>query len=130
MRSTRSASPSRSITVRAADDRAAGRRARAIHRATPEPAPPEAGGWLRRMLPFLMAHKRNVFIAFGVSILGQSVAALTPIIEKTIVDDGVIAQTSPLAPWLFLLIAAGLFGFAASFIRRYIGGRVSLDVQY
>src|SRR5436190_7674035 len=82
------------------------------------------------MLPFLMAHKRNVFIAFGVSILGQSVAALTPIIEKTIVDDVVIAHNSPLAPWLFLLIAAGVFGFAASFIRRYIGGRVSLDVQY
>src|SRR3954470_18962234 len=99
-------------------------------RPTPEPAPPESGGWLRRMLPFLMAHKRNAFIAFGVSILGQSVAALTPIIEKTIVDDVVIAHNSPLAPWLFLLIAAGLFGFAAAYIRRYIGGRVSLDVQY
>ena len=68
--------------------------------ADPEPAPPEAGGWLRRLLPFLMAHKRNVFIAFGVSILGQAVAALTPVAEKIIVDDVIVNHRRPLAPWL------------------------------
>src|SRR4051794_13654729 len=99
-------------------------------RPTPEPAPAEAGGWLRRMLPFLMAHKRNVFIAFGVSILGQAVAALTPVAEKIIVDDVIVNHRRSLAPWLALLIAAGVFGFAAAFVRRYVGGRVSLDVQY
>lgn len=99
-------------------------------RPTPEPAPPEAGGWLRRLWPFLMAHKRNVFIAFGVSILGQVVAALTPLIEKTIVDDVIVGHSSPLWPWLVLLILAGVFGFVAAYIRRFVGGRVSLDVQY
>jgi ATP-binding cassette, subfamily B, bacterial len=102
----------------------------AVSRPTPEPAPPDAGGWLRRLLPFLMAHRRNVFIAFGVSILGQAVAALTPVAEKIIVDDVIVHHRRPLAPWLALLIAAGVFGFVASFVRRYIGGRVSLDVQY
>src|SRR4051812_5585172 len=77
-----------------------------------------------------MAHKRNVFIAFGVSILGQVVAALTPLIEKTIVDDVIVGHSSPLWPWLVLLILAGVFGFVAAYIRRYVGGRVSLDVQY
>lgn len=85
---------------------------------------------MRRLLPFLMAHKRNVAIAFGVSIVGQVVAALTPLAEKTIVDDVIVHHRSPLAPWLALLIAAGVFGFGAAFVRRYIGGRVSLDVQY
>ena len=56
---------------------------------TPEPAPPEAGGWLRRMLPFLMAHKRNVYVAFGVSILGQAVAQL---LDRRLVD---LAQAGP-----------------------------------
>ncbi|MEY2420268.1 MAG: ATP-binding cassette, subfamily bacterial [Acidimicrobiaceae bacterium] len=77
-----------------------------------------------------MAHKRNVFIAFGVSILGQAVAALTPLAEKIIVDDVIVNHRRPLAPWLALLIAAGVFGFGAAFVRRYVGGRVSLDVQY
>ncbi|HEV3226875.1 MAG TPA: ABC transporter transmembrane domain-containing protein, partial [Acidimicrobiales bacterium] len=105
-------------------------RQRPADRPTPEPAPPEAGGWLRRLLPFLMAHRRNVLIAFGVSILGQAVAALTPVAEKIIVDDVIINHRAPLAPWLTLLIAAGVFGFVASSVRRYVGGRVSLDVQY
>src|SRR4051812_4231454 len=77
-----------------------------------------------------MAHKRNVLIAFGVSIVGQVVAALTPLVEKTIVDDVIVHHRAPLAPWLALLIAAGVFGFFAAFVRRYVGGRVSLDVQY
>lgn len=99
-------------------------------RPTPEPAPPGTGGWLRRLLPFLMAQRRNVAIAFGVSVLGMAVSALTPLVEKTIVDDVIVTHRSPLAPWLVVLIAAGLFGFAAAFVRRYVGGRVSLDVQY
>src|SRR4051812_6721136 len=103
---------------------------RAANRPTPEPAPPEAGGWLRRLWPFLMAHKRNVGIAFGVSIIGQAVAALTPLVEKVIVDDVIVTHQSSLAPWLALLIAAGLFGFGAAYVRRFVGGRVSLDVQY
>src|SRR4051812_16265713 len=77
-----------------------------------------------------MAHKRNVAIAFGVSIVGQVVAALTPLVEKTIVDDVIVHHRAPLAPWLALLIAAGVFGFFAAFVRRYVGGRVNLDVQY
>ena len=81
---------------------------RAADRPTPEPAPPEAGGWLRRLLPFLMAHKRNVFIAFGVSILGQAVAALTPVAEKIIVDyhdlPVVVDAEEALAPAARLLV--------------------------
>src|SRR3954454_16681238 len=106
--------------MRAADDRAAGRRARALDRPTPEPAPASAGGWLRRLLPFLMAHRRNVTIAFGGSILGQAASALTPVVERTIVDDVIVHQQQPLAPWLTVLIALGLFGFAAAFVRRYV----------
>src|SRR5258706_7698083 len=123
MVSTRWAKPSGSAIMRRPDVRAA-------DRPTPEPAPPGTGGWLRRLLPFLMAHKRSVAIAFGVSIVVQVVAALTPLAEKTIVDDVIVNHRSPLAPWLAILIAAGLFGFGAAFVRRYVGGRVSLDVQY
>ncbi|MEY2438334.1 MAG: ATP-binding cassette, subfamily bacterial [Acidimicrobiaceae bacterium] len=68
--------------------------------------------------------------AFGVSVLGMAVAALTPIAEKIIVDDVIIGHRRPLAPWLALLIGAGVFGFFAAYIRRFVGGRVALDVQF
>ncbi len=60
-----------------------------------------------------MAHKRNVFIAFGVSILGQAVGALTLSPRRSFVDDVIINHRRSLAPWLALLIGAGVFGFAA-----------------
>ena len=71
-----------------------------------------------------------MFTAFGVSIVGQALAALTPVAEKIIVDDVIVTHRQPLAPWLTLLVVAGLFGFFAAYVRRFVGGRVSLDVQF
>ena len=102
----------------------------AVSRAIPEPAPPEAGGWIRRLWPFLMAHRRNVIIAFGMAVLGQVVSAFTPILSRAVVDDGIVAQTRPVWPFLVALVAAGAFSFGAAYVRRWVGGRVSLDVQY
>ena len=102
----------------------------AATRPTPQPKPKGSGGWLRRISPFLFAHKRNVALAFGVAVVGQAVTALAPLISKTIIDDVIVANRRPLAPWLGMLVASGLFGFAMSFVRRYAGGRVALDVQF
>ncbi len=99
-------------------------------RPTPEPAPKDAGGWIRRMAPFLFAHKRNVVMAFGVAVIGQGIAALVPLWSKTIVDDVIVHDRQPLGPWLILLVASGVVTFALAFVRRYAGGRVALDVQY
>ena len=58
-----------------------------------------------------MAHRRNVVIAFGMAVAGQAVAAVTPLVERLIIDDGIVAQTAPVWPWLVLLLAAGAFSF-------------------
>src|SRR3954462_5348412 len=96
-----------------------------------QPRPPGTGGWIRRlMLPFLGAHKRNVAIAFGVSVIGMVLNAITPFVEKVIVDDVIIDHNRALAPLLAILIGAGVITFGSSYIRRFVGGRVGLDVQY
>jgi ATP-binding cassette subfamily B protein len=87
-------------------------------------------GWIRRMLPFLKAHRRNVALAFGAAILGSAVAAATPAVERQIVDNVILHHRSPLAPWLAFLVVGGAVRFGAAYVRRFIGGRVSLDVQY
>ena len=104
--------------------------AHAKTRPIPSPAPPGANGWLRRLGPFLHVHRRNVAIALGAAIAGQAVAGLTPIIERAIVDHVLVTRQRSLAPLMVLLVGAGVFGFVMAFIRRFLGGRVALDVSY
>ncbi len=99
-----------------------------IDRPVPEPA--AAGGWIRRLGPFLGAHRRNVAIALGASVVGQGLMALAPLLQKVVIDDGLVGRTRPVAPWLAALVVLGLVSFAAAVVRRWVGGRVSLDVQY
>ena len=69
-------------------------------------------------------------IAVGASIIGQVAVALTPVIEKVIVDDTLVRRARPIAPLLTLLVAAGAFSFVMACVRRYLGGKVALDVSY
>ena len=82
--------------VRRGDDAAVrGAPAPAIDRAVLEPRPVGTGGWIRRLSPFLLAHRRNVIIAFGAAVAGQAVAAVTPVFEKVIIDGGIVAPDPP-----------------------------------
>ncbi len=94
--------------------------------ADPTPGP----GWLRRLGGVLRPHRRKIVIALLAAGVGQAVAALTPLVERHIVDDSIIAQRSPLGLWIGVLVLAGLARFGAAFVRRYWAGRVSLDVQH
>ena len=94
------------------------------------PAPPDAGGWIRRLGPFLRVHRRRVVIAVAASVVGQVVVALTPVIEKVIVDDTLVSSDRPAGPLIALLVVAGLVSFVLAAVRRSVGGRVALDVSY
>ena len=61
------------------------------------PAPPP-GGWLQRLGPFLRIHRRRIVIAVVASVVGQVVVALTPVIEKVIVDDTLVSSTPHASP--------------------------------
>ncbi len=86
--------------------------------------------WVRRLLPYLRAHRRDVLLSFAAALAGLTVTALTPVIQKVVIDDVILSRDRPLGPWLALLLGAGLFRFGAAHIRRYVGGRVALGIQY
>jgi ATP-binding cassette subfamily B protein len=92
--------------------------------------PTSERGWVRRLWPFLAAHKRKVLIAFGVSIGATLVTAVIPLIERSIVDNVIVAKTDPMVPLLTLLVAVGAAGFVFGYVRRFVGGRYALDVQH
>ncbi|MDQ0984589.1 ABC transporter ATP-binding protein [Streptomyces sp. V2I9] len=87
-------------------------------------------GWGRRLAGYAWRYRRNVVLALGSSLAGMAVMALVPLITKVIIDDVVTAHTRSLALWTGLFVGAAVLVYAATYIRRYYGGRLALDVQH
>jgi ATP-binding cassette subfamily B protein len=88
------------------------------------------GGWVRRLGGYVLVYKRNLTIAFAGAIVGGVAQVIVPLIERQIVDNVILRHSSPLAPWIAILVGLGVVTFVGAYFRRYRGGRVALDVQY
>jgi ATP-binding cassette subfamily B protein len=93
------------------------------------PAATKALGWVRRLWQYMLRHRRSVVISLMGALLGSSCQVIVPLIARQIVDGVIIAKTSPLLPWLVLLVALAIAQFGFTYLRRYRGGRVALEVQ-
>ncbi|MFB7371585.1 ABC transporter ATP-binding protein [Streptomyces sp. NPDC056222] len=91
---------------------------------------PQAQGWARRLAGYAWRYKANVVLALGSSLAGMAVLALVPLITKVIIDDVIGAKTRSLAVWTGLLLAAAVVVYVLTYVRRYYGGRLALDVQH
>jgi ATP-binding cassette subfamily B protein len=60
----------------------------------------------------------------------MAVMALVPLITKVIIDDVISDHTRSMTTWAGLLIAAALVVYVLTYVRRYYGGRLALDVQH
>ncbi|MFC5720307.1 ABC transporter ATP-binding protein [Streptomyces gamaensis] len=87
-------------------------------------------GWARRLARYCWRYRGAVLIALASSLGGMAVQALVPLIPKLIIDDVIGAHERPLAPWATLLIAAAAAVYGLTYLRRYYGGRLALDVQH
>ncbi|HEX5614384.1 MAG TPA: ABC transporter ATP-binding protein [Acidimicrobiia bacterium] len=97
---------------------------------SPEESVGAAPGWVRRLVGYMLRHRADMFVSFGAAVAGTVIASFSPIIQKVIVDDVIVAGDRPLAPWLALLVVAGVVRFALAYVRRFRGGRIALDVQH
>ncbi|MEU0066925.1 ABC transporter ATP-binding protein, partial [Streptomyces albidoflavus] len=96
-------------------------------------AGPEAAienrGWAKRLTAYAWRHPKDVILSLGASLAGMGVMALVPLITKIVIDD-VIGGSRSLAVWTGLLVVAALVVYGLTYIRRYYGGRLALDVQH
>lgn len=93
-------------------------------------AEPAAQGWARRLSGYAWRYRTNVVLALGSSLGGMAVMALVPLIIKVVIDDVITAGTRSLSMWTGLLVAAAVAVYVMTYIRRYYGGRLALDVQH
>ncbi|MFI5762720.1 ABC transporter ATP-binding protein [Streptomyces sp. NPDC051563] len=97
---------------------------------TAETAAGSTQGWGRRLAAYTWRYKANVLLALGSSLGGMAVMALVPLVTKVILDDVIGDQSKPMTPWALMLIGAAVLVYVLTYIRRYYGGRLALDVQH
>ena len=101
----------------------------------PPPPPASPPSWLRRLIGYCLRHRFDLYGAFGTSLAGSVVSVAVPLIIKHVID--IVSQPvqpgvprASVAPWVAMLVLAGLIQYVLTFGRRYTAGRLSLDVQY
>ncbi|WP_225890982.1 ABC transporter ATP-binding protein [Streptomyces dioscori] len=87
-------------------------------------------GWARRLAGYAWRYPKDVVLSLGASLVGMAVMALVPLITKVIIDDVVGDHSRDMGPWAGALIGAGVLVYVLTYIRRYYGGRLALDVQH
>ncbi|MEU7659461.1 ABC transporter ATP-binding protein [Streptomyces lincolnensis] len=87
-------------------------------------------GWARRLAGYAWRHPVDTVLALGSSLVGMAVMAVVPLITKVIIDDVIGDHSRDMAPWAGALIGAALVVYALTYVRRYYGGRLALDVQH
>ncbi|MGW4953304.1 ABC transporter ATP-binding protein [Streptomyces parvulus] len=87
-------------------------------------------GWTRRLAGYAWRYPKDVVLALGASLGGMAVMALVPLITKVIIDDVIGDKTRDMAVWAGLLVGAAAVVYVMTYIRRYYGGRLALDVQH
>ncbi|MCX5075312.1 ABC transporter ATP-binding protein/permease [Streptomyces sp. NBC_00513] len=90
----------------------------------------EKQGWGRRLAAYTWRYRLNVLLALGSSLGGMAVMALVPLVTKIILDDVIGDKSRPMGPWAGMLIGAAALVYVMTYIRRYYGGRLALDVQH
>ncbi|WP_424213701.1 ABC transporter ATP-binding protein [Streptomyces sp. BI20] len=90
----------------------------------------KGAGWVRRLWGFTWRYKLNVWLALGSSLGGMAVMAVVPLITKVIIDDVIGDETRSIVPWAVALVVAAVLVYGMTYLRRFYGGRLALDVQH
>ncbi|GAA0947104.1 ABC transporter ATP-binding protein [Pseudonocardia zijingensis] len=87
-------------------------------------------GWIRRLVRACLKHRGVAIGALVASAFGVSLEAIGPLLTRVAVDDAVAGSTAVLGPIVTAVLGLALVRFAAAFMRRYLAGRLALDVQH
>src|SRR5581483_12045994 len=90
----------------------------------------EQRGWARRLAGYAWRYPKDVVLSLGSSLAGMAVTALVPLVTKVIIDDVIGDHSRGMAPWAGALLGAAVLVYVSTYVRRYYGGRLALDVQH
>jgi ATP-binding cassette, subfamily B, bacterial len=85
---------------------------------------------LRRLAGYCWHHRRTVVIALAGALAATVATAAIPLVQRQIIDNVIVTHRASIWPLAGLLIVAAAVNFYGIYLRRYRGGRLSLDVQH
>lgn len=85
---------------------------------------------MRRLSAACWEHRGVVVLAMAAAILSVGVQAASPLLVRSAVDDAVAGHTTQLGGIAAALVTLQVVAFGSAFLRRYVGGRLALDVQH
>jgi len=71
-----------------------------------------------------------VIIALAGALAATVATAAIPLVQRQIIDNVIVTQRASIWPLAGLLVVAAAVNFYGIYLRRYRGGRLSLDVQH
>lgn len=96
----------------------------------PAASQPATGGWIRRLFAACWRHPVAVVVAVVASVVSVGLESVTPLLIKVAVDQ-TLSHTTALLWWVIAAMAVlAVVRFGAAYVRRYVGGRLALDVQH
>jgi ATP-binding cassette, subfamily B, bacterial len=90
----------------------------------------QGNGWLRRLAGYSWRYRRTVLVALGGALAATVATAAIPLVQRQIIDDVIVTRHASIWPLAGLLIIAAAVNFGGIYLRRYQGGKISLDVQH
>src|SRR6266568_3830348 len=86
--------------------------------------------WLRRLAGYCWHHRRTMVVALAGALAATVATAAIPLVQRQIIDNVIVTHRASIWPLAGLLIVAAAVNFYGIYLRRYRGGRLSLDVQH
>ena len=75
-------------------------------------------------------YRKAVFISLGGALTATVATAAVPLVQRRIIDDVIITHRQSIWPLAIVLLIAAAINFYGIYLRRYVGGKLSLDVQH
>src|ERR1700761_8507936 len=86
--------------------------------------------WLPRLTGYCWHYRRNFLLALVGAVLATVFTAVIPLLQRSIVDNVIVTHKDSIWPLAIALLVVAVATFGATFLRRFFGGRLSLDVQH
>ncbi|MBV9208691.1 MAG: ABC transporter ATP-binding protein, partial [Actinobacteria bacterium] len=87
-------------------------------------------GWLRRLAGYCLRYRRTVAISLGGALTSTAATAAIPLVQRQIIDNVILTARQSIWPLAGLLVILAAINYGGIYLRRYLGGRLSLDVQH